>query len=391
MKKRDILEDAKWTMLEKESLLSEYACKSNDAIRIFEDKRDIRPEFFRDIDRIIHSQGYTRYIDKTQVYSFTENDHITHRVLHVQLVSKIARTIGRALRLNEDLIEAIALGHDIGHTPFGHTGERFLNNICKKEGIGYFCHNAQSVRILKDIENVNISIQTLDGILAHNGELLLNKYQPKKDKNKEDVLSEVEGVFTIEGYSKMIRPMTLEGCVVRISDIIAYLGRDIEDAITLEVIKREDLPKQITDILGTDNSSIVNTLIIDIIKNGMDKEYIQFSKDVFKALVDLRNWNFKKIYSSEEALRNREKLEKAFEDMFNIYLEELKDKDYKNHIEFSDNIPASEKRLYEFVNSRSEQYKQNTDVKRIVIDYMAGQTDKFFLRECSSNLDLRFV
>ena len=391
MKKRDILEDVKWTMLEKESLLSEYACKSNDAIRLFEDKKDIRPEFFRDIDRIIHSQGYTRYIDKTQVYSFTENDHITHRVLHVQLVSKIARTIGRALRLNEDLIEAIALGHDIGHTPFGHTGERFLNNICKKEGIGYFCHNAQSVRILKDIENVNISIQTLDGILAHNGELLLNKYQPKKDKNKEDVLSEVEGVFTIEGYSKMIRPMTLEGCVVRISDIIAYLGRDIEDAITLEVIKREDLPKQITDILGTDNSSIVNTLIIDIIKNGMDKEYIQFSKDVFKALVDLRNWNFKKIYSSEEALRNREKLEKAFEDMFNIYLEELKDKDYKNHIEFSDNIPASEMRLYEFVISRSEEYRKNTDVRRIVIDYMAGQTDKFFLRECSSNLDLRFV
>ena len=391
MKKRDILEDAKWTMLEKESLLSEYACKSNDAIRIFEDKRDIRPEFFRDIDRIIHSQGYTRYIDKTQVYSFTENDHITHRVLHVQLVSKIARTIGRALRLNEDLIEAIALGHDIGHTPFGHTGERFLNDICKKEGIGYFCHNAQSVRILKDIENVNISIQTLDGILAHNGELLLNKYQAKKDKNKEDILKEVEGVFTIEGYSKMIRPMTLEGCVVRISDIIAYLGRDIEDAITLGVIKREDLPKQITDILGNDNSSIVNTLIIDIIKNGMDKEYIQFSKDVFKALVDLRNWNFKKIYSSEEALRNREKLEKAFEDMFNIYLEELKDKDYKNHIEFSDNIPASEKRLFEFVNSRSEEYRKNTDVKRIVIDYMAGQTDKFFLRECANNLDLRFA
>lgn len=391
MKKRDILEDVKWTMLEKESLLSEYACKSNDAIRLFEDKKDIRPEFFRDIDRIIHSQGYTRYIDKTQVYSFTENDHITHRVLHVQLVSKIARTIGRALRLNEDLIEAIALGHDIGHTPFGHTGERFLNDICKKEGIGYFCHNAQSVRILKDIENVNISIQTLDGILAHNGELLLNKYQAKKDKNKEDILKEVDGVFTIEGYSKMIRPMTLEGCVVRISDIIAYLGRDIEDAITLGVIKREDLPKQITDILGNDNSSIVNTLIIDIIKNGMDKEYIQFSKDVFKALVDLRNWNFKKIYSSEEALRNREKLEKAFEDMFNIYLEELKDKDYKNHIEFSDNIPASEKRLYEFVNSRSEEYRKNTDVRRIVIDYMAGQTDKFFLRECSSNLDLRFV
>ena len=391
MKKRDILEDAKWTMLEKESLLSQYACKSSDAIRLVDDKKDIRPEFFRDVDKIIHSQGYTRYIDKTQVYSFTENDHITHRVLHVQLVSKIARTIGRALRLNEDLIEAIALGHDIGHTPFGHTGERFLNEICKKEGIGYFCHNAQSVRMLKDIENVNMSIQTLDGILAHNGELLLNKYEPKKDKTKEDVLKEVDNVFTIEGYSKMIRPMTLEGCVVRISDIIAYLGRDIEDAITLEVITRDELPKQITELLGKDNSSIVNTLTLDLIKNGMDKEYIQFSKEIFKALVDLRNWNYKKIYNSEEAIKNRAELEKAFNDMFSIYLEQLKDKDYKNNIEFSINIPVSEKRLYEFVNSRSEEYKNNTDVKRIVIDYMAGQTDKFFLRECANNLDLRFA
>lgn len=391
MKKRDVLEDAKWTMLEKESLLSEYACKSNDAIRLFEDTKDIRPEFFRDVDKIIHSQGYTRYIDKTQVYSFTENDHITHRVLHVQLVSKIARTIGRALRLNEDLIEAIALGHDIGHTPFGHTGERFLNDICKKEGIGYFCHNAQSVRILKDIENVNMSIQTLDGILSHNGELLLNKYEPKKDKTKEEVLKEIDSVFTIDGYSKMIRPMTLEGCVVRISDIIAYLGRDIEDAITIGVIARDELPRQITDVLGNDNSSIVNTLTLDIIKNGMDKEYIQFSKEIFKALVDLRNWNYKKIYNSEEALKNRKELEKAFVDMFNIYVEELKDKDCKNYIEFSENIPTSEKRLYEFVNSRSEEYRKNTNVKRIVIDYMAGQTDQFFLRECASNLDLRFA
>ena len=191
MKEKDILEDVKLVMLKQESLLSEKACKSNECIRLNGDKKDIRPEFFRDIDRIIHSQGYTRYIDKTQVYSFTDNDHITHRVLHVQLVSKIARTIGRALRLNEDLIEAIALGHDIGHSPFGHVGEKFLNEICKKEKIGYFCHNAQSVRILKDIENVNISVQTLDGILAHNGELLLNKYETKKDKTKEDLLNEL--------------------------------------------------------------------------------------------------------------------------------------------------------------------------------------------------------
>jgi dGTPase len=149
-------------MKHNESQLSKYACKSENAIKLSEEPIDIRPPFFRDIDKIIHSQSYTRYIDKTQVFAFVENDHITHRVLHVQLVSKIARTIGRALRLNEDLIEAIALGHDVGHTPFGHAGEKYLNNIAQKEKIGYFCHNAQSVKMLKDIEGLNITLQTLD-------------------------------------------------------------------------------------------------------------------------------------------------------------------------------------------------------------------------------------
>ncbi len=391
MKEKDIFEDVKSIMLQSESLLSENACKADNCIRLNEDKADIRPAFFRDIDRIIHSQGYTRYIDKTQVYSFTDNDHITHRVLHVQLVSKIARTIGRALRLNEDLIEAIALGHDIGHTPFGHTGEKFLNEICKKEDIGYFCHNAQSVRILKDIEDVNISIQTLDGILAHNGELLLNKYEVNKEKTKDKFLEELDNVFHIEGYSKFIKSMTLEGCVVRLSDIIAYIGRDIEDAITIGVIKREEIPTQITEVLGDNNSSIVNTLILDVIKNSIDKNYLQFSKSTFKALIDLRNWNYKKIYGSDEACKNKNELEKAFSEMYGIYLNKLEQKDYKNKIEISNNLPYSEKNLYEYVNLKSDEYKNNTNVKRIVIDYIAGQTDKFFLRECASNLDEHFV
>lgn len=133
-----MIEEIKEVMKHNESQLSEYACLSENGIKLKEEKEDIRPMFFRDIDKIIHSQSYTRYIDKTQVYSFIQNDHITHRVLHVQLVSKVARTIGRALRLNEDLIEAIALGHDVGHTPFGHTGEKFLNDIAKQEGVRVF-------------------------------------------------------------------------------------------------------------------------------------------------------------------------------------------------------------------------------------------------------------
>ena len=191
MDNEDVLRNVMINMVSGEDVLSDEATRSEEAVRFWEDTSDIRPAYFKDIDRIIHSFGYTRYIDKTQVYSFVENDHITHRVLHVQLVSKIARTIGRALKLNEDLIEAIALGHDIGHAPFGHTGERFLDKICQREQIGYFCHNAQSVRVLKDMEGLNITLQTLDGILAHNGEILLNRYEAERGKTKEEFLADL--------------------------------------------------------------------------------------------------------------------------------------------------------------------------------------------------------
>ena len=168
--------------------LSRYACKSSESIRFKEekipDRSTIRPAFFHDADRIIHSKAYTRYIDKTQVFSLFENDHITHRVLHVQLVSKIARMIGRCLRLNEDLIEAIALAHDLGHVPYGHEGERYLNEICQKNNLGYFCHNAQSVKFLMELERrgkgLNLSLQVLDGVLSHNSQNMnLIKTRPK--------------------------------------------------------------------------------------------------------------------------------------------------------------------------------------------------------------------
>lgn len=374
----NLFNEMKEKMNLREQVLSEKACKSNDGIRIKnEEDQDIRPMFFRDIDRIIHSMTYTRYIDKTQVYSFVENDHITHRVLHVQLVSKIARTIGRCLNLNEDLIEAIALGHDLGHTPFGHMGEKFLDEICIREGIGHFCHNAQGVRVLKDIEGINITLQTLDGILAHNGEILLNKYEVDQNKTIEKFLDELKKVETIEKYSKKILPMTLEGSVVRLSDIIAYIGRDIEDAITLGVIKRDDLPLEVTEVLGNNNSEIVNTLTLDVIKNSLNKKYLTFSKKVFDALIFLKEWNSKNIYGSELARKNEENIRRLMNTMFEIYVEKL------------NNIGSIEKNdvLYDFYCKRSEEYKKNTPIKRVAIDYIAGSTDKFFLNECAVNIE----
>ena len=374
----EYLQKAKENMVAKESILSKYACKSENAILLREDgDEDIRPPFFRDIDRIIHSLAYTRYIDKTQVYSFIENDHITHRVLHVQLVSKIARTIGRSLMLNEDLIEAIALGHDVGHSPFGHKGETYLNNLSQREDVGYFYHNAQSVRVLKDLEHLNVSIQTLDGILAHNGEILINKYEYNSNKTKEEFLQELHDVFYKKDYSKKILPMTLEGAVVRLSDIIAYIGRDIEDSIKIEVVKREDIPQSITKVLGDSNSKMVDTLIKDIILNSMEKPYLTFSGDVFTALLELMDWNYKYIYASKEANEHQKIVKVLFDKLFDCYLEKAKNIENSNS-KFS----QSDENFYEFLREHSNKNK----IERIIIDYIAGQTDKYFLKECEENI-----
>ena len=366
-------------ILDRDESLSKNACKNKDAIFLkdnIEKENEIRPVFFRDADRIIHSFTYTRYIDKTQVFPFTRNDHITHRVLHVQLVSKIARMIGKALNLNEDLIEAIALGHDVGHTPFGHKGEQFLDEICKREQIGCFKHNAQSVRFLKDIEEINLSLQTLDGILAHNGEMIQDKYKPLP-KTKEEFLLELKSSFEDESFDKKIVPMTLEGCVVRISDIIAYIGRDIEDAIIVGTIKREDIPEDIVRVLGNNNSIIVDTITKDIIKNSIGKDYISFSKEVFEAMAKLKKWNYENIYTSEDACKNESIIREYFNKLFEVYLRYLEEENDDNNL--------SKKNIKEFVEQRSKEYLETTNKKRIVIDYLAGQTDHYFLRECEYN------
>ena len=183
------LQEAQKNLLNKERYLSEYATKSIDAKRLKEEQEDIRPPYFRDTDRIIYSMSYTRYLNKTQVYTNSLNDHVSRRITHVQLVSKIGRTIGRSLNLNEDLIEAIALSHDIGHTPLGHAGESIINKLTKKELGEYFAHNVQGTRyymnIAKDGTGLNLTLQVLDGILMHNGEILCSVYKPQKKTEAE--------------------------------------------------------------------------------------------------------------------------------------------------------------------------------------------------------------
>lgn len=366
----EVLEEARKNFLLNEDYLSSFATKSSDALRLKEEKDDYRTPFSRDADRIIYSLSYTRYIDKTQVYSFKDNDHISKRIVHVQLVSKIARTIGRALKLNVDLIEAIALGHDIGHTPLGHTGESFLNEISRRELNEYFCHNVQSVRNFLYIENngrgSNLTIQTLDGILCHNGEVLLQKYEPVH-KTKEDVINQYNNCYTDKKFNN-IMPMTLEGCVVRISDVIAYIGRDIEDAINLGLLERSDIPEEVVSVLGNTNREIVNTIVTDIIKNSINKPYIMLSDNVYRTMEDLKDFNYKNIYYKSLNEKEHKLYKEKMNELYQKYVSDIENENFDSEI------------FKVFLNNQNDNYNTNTKTKRKVLDFIAGMTDDFFLK-----------
>lgn len=358
--------------MNKDDNLSVYACKNSEAIRFVNEENDIRPPFFRDTDRIIYSLSYTRYIDKTQVFSELEDDHISKRMTHVQMVSKIARTIGRALNLNEDLIEAAALGHDIGHVPFGHTGEAILNDISLAVGEGYFNHNIQSVREFMYLENngegLNLTLQTLDAIMCHNGELELKKYEPMV-KTKEEYLREYEACYKDESMNRKLIPMTLEGCVVRISDILAYLGRDIEDAIRLKMLDKDEIPKNIRDLLGSSNKEIINTFILDIINNSYEKNYISMSDKLFNALKELKLFNYEHIYKYASSEEQRNNWKNMFKTVFDYSLDAIK----------NNNKNADINKV--FLNNMDKTYLDNTTAERKVIDFIAGMTDDYLISQ----------
>jgi len=346
--------------------------------REYEEKRDIgyRQEFSLDVDRILYSLAYTRYIDKTQVFYLIKNDHITHRVLHVQLVSKIARTIGRFLGLNEDLIEAISLGHDIGHTPFGHDGERFLSELCSESGIGFFLHNVQSVQFLDKVERKgkgwNLSLQTLDGILCHDGEIHNRSLKPERGKTFEKLGQEIVMKKNDPGI-KLI-PMTLEGCVVRMADTISYIGRDIEDAIRLNVIKRTDLPEEAVKVLGNTNGTIIYNLVTDIIKNSFQNIHIAFSPEVSEALKRLKAFNLERIYQNPAIKKHTPLIRDLFRMLFDRYIGDL-EKDNRESVIFIN-----------FLEDISEEYVANHRKEEIVRDFIAGMTDRYFLSQCQDEM-----
>lgn len=305
--------------------LSPYAAFSDRSMGrdVYEEPCDIRTIYQRDRDRILHSKSFRRLKHKTQVFLAPEGDHYRTRLTHTLEVSQNARTIARALRLNEDLTEAIALGHDLGHTPFGHAGERALNRICP-DG---FEHHRQSIRVVELLENhgkgLNLTKEVRDGILNH----------------------QTKGC-----------PSTLEGKVVRLSDKIAYINHDVDDAIRGHIIKEEEIPSEFTDVLGHSLRERINTIIHDIVTCSENTDDIRMSPEVERAMMGMRQYMFKSVYTNPVAKGEEQRAESMIAHLFEYYIEnlELLPAEYLYMIDHKGETPA-----------------------RVVCDYIAGMTDRY--------------
>ncbi|HHV11194.1 MAG TPA: deoxyguanosinetriphosphate triphosphohydrolase [Clostridiales bacterium] len=314
-------------MLEKREheILSPFAAFSDESMGRDREEApcDIRPVYQRDRDRILHSKAFRRLKHKTQVFLAPEGDHYRTRLTHTLEVAQIARTIAKALLLNEDLTEAIALGHDLGHTPFGHAGERALDRICS---LG-FEHHLQSIRVVEFLENhgkgLNLSKEVRDGIKNH----------------------QTEG-----------EPSTLEGKIVRLSDKIAYINHDIDDAIRGQIIREEDIPREYTDILGHNLGERLDNLIHDIVAGSRDKNDIVMSPEIEEAMLRLREYMFQSVYMNKKAKGQEEQAERLLEELF-LY--------YKKHGQY----------LPEEFRLRVDQVGEPPE--RIICDYIAGMTDRY--------------
>ncbi len=314
-------------------LLSKYACKADESKGRLkaEPPCRLRTAFQRDRDRIIHSKAFRRLMHKTQVFLAPEGDHFRTRLTHTIEVSQVARTIARALALNEDLTEAVALGHDLGHTPFGHSGEEILDKIFKeKKGENFgFRHNEQSLRVVDVLEGkkmgegLNLTAEVRDGIRCHSGS---------------------------------VHSFTLEGEIVRLSDRIAYINHDIDDALRSGVISFSDLPKSCIEVLGNSHGARIDTLVLDTVKNSFDKDKIMQSPECEKAMNDLRTYMFKNVYKNENVKKHEDlnRVETVIRSLFDYYI--------KNPNKLPQEFLALKNRF---------------EIDELVKDYIAGMTDRY--------------
>lgn len=355
---------------------SPYAFSDAKAIRRDELDKDretiLRSPFIKDTDKILNCPFFNRYSDKTQVFSLYRNDDITRRILHVQLVSRIARTIGKALGLNLELIEAISLGHDIGHPPFAHTGEVFLSRLYENHTGRFFNHSIQSVRVLDSVFPYNMTLATLDGIAFHNGEMEIPKYEPTWNTDFSVFDAAVEETYKTEnGMKKCPMPATLEGAVVRISDIISYLGKDRQDAVRAHRITEEDFCE---NTIGKYNAEIINNLMVNIITESYGKPYITMDEAHFNGLKIAKKENYQYIYEDKKTRKVMEEvIFPMMQEMYERLLWDLSSENktspiYTHHIRYVNKAHYTRKIPYE-----------NTEPNLLVCDYIAGMTDDYFV------------
>lgn len=342
-------------------------------------REDIRGEYYRDTTAIIHSSPFRRLKHKTQVFFAPSNDHICTRMEHVLHVASIASTICRPLGLDTELAWAIGMGHDLGHTPFGHVGEKIIGKLSQERGLGEFEHEINSLRVVTFLadngKGLNLTYAVRDGIVCHNGEDVRRRIKPTFE------LKDLSSIHSRKG----LIPATYEGAVVRFSDLIAYLGRDFEDATRLGILKGKELPEIVVKRLGRNNSEIINSLVEDLIKGADSQEGIGFSDEVFEAVSAFSTFNYENIYRS--SILNG--YTRYFTRLINLivdYLEEI----YSSYGLKEDGYLREKNMLSAgFYNHIRDMYpvyieKEKSD-KRMIIDYVAGMTDNFCL-DCANEI-----
>lgn len=358
---------------------SPYACPDTAVIRRAKRQSDVptmlRPPFSKDADKILNSAFYNRYADKTQVFSFYRNDDISRRALHVQLVSRIARNIGSVLGLNTDLIEAIAIGHDMGHTPFGHAGESALHALYHKHTGRCFRHNLHGIRVLDAMVPYNISLQTLDGILCHNGELPQAEYHPAPTLDFAAFDERTRRCYLDEtGKDVPLIPFTLEGCLVRLCDMIAYIGKDRQDAVKARLVASEDVFS--ATLIGKTNAEVINNLEVNLIENSYGKPYLRLDEEHFRAMKQCKEENYRKLYFDEKVQGQvRDSIIPMMEQLYEAIRKDAVTQDvssalYRHHIAI-----VEEKRQW----YRSEIPYAASDPDDLTVDFIAAMTDDYFV------------
>lgn len=338
-----------------------------------------RTEYQRDIHRIIYSQSFRRLRHKTQVFFLPNNDHICTRLEHVLHVASASRTVARHLQVNEDLTEAIGLGHDLGHAPFGHHGEHVLKDLSVKYGLGLnFEHEVHGLRVVDRLAELdrepdaglNLTFEVRDGIISHCGESFLREIAPHVGaKNLESILTRNNAGM----------PVTLEGCIVRVVDKIAYAGRDVEDAIAAKLLKEEDIPKSIVSVLGVNNGEIVGRLLEDLIDySKKNPGRIGFTEEKHEALNELIRWNYKNIYLHEEVDKYKKQATRALEELFSKLSDDL---DKTNRLK-SNRLTLPDAEVYNIFEKFIEKvkYEDSEPNEKIVLDFISGMTDNFVVR-----------